>query len=58
MRLLLLALGAVGVWLLLRRRGADQRRVVVAWDDGSELVLRPGSPDCERLVEIAEEALS
>jgi hypothetical protein len=57
-RLLLLVLAGLGVWLLIRRRDADERRVVVAWEDGSEIVLRPGSPERERLVEIAQEALS
>ena len=57
MRLLLLALVAVAAWLLLRRRGEDERRVVVAWQDGSELELRAGSPERERLVSIAREVL-
>jgi hypothetical protein len=58
MRLLLLALVGLGVWLLIRRRQADDRRVVVAWDDGSDLVLRHGSPARDRLASIAQEALS
>ena len=57
MRLALLAAAAFGVWLLLRRRRADERRVVVAWADGSELELRAGTPERERLVSIAEGAL-
>jgi hypothetical protein len=57
-RLLLLVLAGLGVWLLIRRREADDRRVVVAWDDGSELVLRHGSPERDRLAAIAQEALS
>ena len=55
--LLVLAL-AVGAWLVLRRRERDERRVVVAWDDGSELELRRGSPEREALVAIAREAVS
>jgi hypothetical protein len=57
MRLLLLVAVAVGAWLLLRRRTADERRVVVAWEDGAELELRTGSDDRERMVAIAREAL-
>jgi hypothetical protein len=57
MKLLLLAIGAVGVWLVLRRRGLDGRRVVVTWEDGSELEFGTGSPERERLVEIAGEVL-
>ena len=53
MRLVLLAAAAVGAYLLLRRRRTDPRRVVVGWSDGSELELRPGTPERERLVEIA-----
>jgi hypothetical protein len=56
-RLLLLALVAAAAWLLLRRRGEDERRVVVAWQDGSELELRAGSPERERLVSIARGVL-
>ena len=55
MRLLLLAAAAAVVAWVLRRRGRDDaRRVLVAWQDGSELALRPGSPDGERLVAIAQ----
>ena len=56
MRLVLLAAAAVGAWLLLRRRRADGRRVVVGWGDGSELELRDGTPK-ERLLAIAEGVL-
>ena len=55
--LVALALAAVGVWLVVRRRSADGRRVVVAWQDGSELELRPGSAEHERLTALAAEAL-
>jgi hypothetical protein len=57
MKLLLLPMAALGMWLLLRRRAPDGRRVVVAWEDGSELDLGTGSPERERLVEIAGEVL-
>ncbi len=51
-----LALG--GAWLVLRNRRADGRRVLVGWQDGSELELRSGSPERERLVAVAREALA
>ena len=58
MRILLgLVLAALGAWLVLRRRGADEGRVVVAWADGSELELGPGSDERERLVSLARGAL-
>ena len=57
MRLLLVLLAGVGVWLVLRRRAADERKVVVAWDDGSELELVAGMPERERLIDIAREVL-
>ena len=60
MRLLLLGAAAVAAWLVLRRRGGDARRVVVAWDDGSEVDLAAGTsmPARDRLLEIAEGVLS
>ena len=57
MRLALLALAGAVVWLLLRRRSEDERRVLVAWQDGSELELRAGSAERERLVSIAAEVV-
>jgi hypothetical protein len=57
MRLVLLALAAVGAWLVLRRRRADEHRVVVAWEDGSEVELRAGTPEREQLTSIAGEVL-
>ena len=55
MRLLLLGAAAVAAWLVLRRRGGDARRVVVAWDDGSEVDHAAGTsmPERDRLLEIA-----
>jgi hypothetical protein len=54
--LLGLVLAVVGAWLLLRRR-SEAEHVVVAWGDGSELELEPRSPERERLVAVAREAL-
>jgi hypothetical protein len=57
-RLVLALALALGAWLVLRRRGRDDRRVVVAWEDGSELELRRGSAERESLVSIARGAVS
>lgn len=58
MRLVLLPAAAAGAWLFLRRRRtADERHVVVGWVDGSELDLRDGTAERERLLAIAEGAL-
>jgi hypothetical protein len=55
---IVLILGALaGAWIVYRRRRADERRVVVAWEDGSEISLDGTSPEGERLVGIAETAL-
>jgi hypothetical protein len=56
-KLALLAVAGLVAWLVLRRRGDDELRVVVAWDDGSELDLRQGTPEREQLVAIAAGAL-
>ena len=58
MRLVLLAGLALGAWLFLRARRAEPApRVLVGWDDGSELELRVETPARERLQEIAEGVL-
>ncbi len=56
----LLALAAAGTiaWrFLARRRQPAAPRVVVGYDDGSTVVLEPGSPERELLVDAANEAL-
>jgi hypothetical protein len=55
--LLAVGLAAVGAWLVLRRRSEDERHVVVAWEDGSELELGLGSPVRDELISLAEGAL-
>ena len=58
MRILLgLVLAALGAWLVLRRRTPDGLRVVVGWEDGSELELGAGSEARERLAAVARGAL-
>lgn len=57
MKLVLVAAAAVA-WLLWRRRRADGSHVVVAWQDGSELELRDGSPEHDRLVSVAGRAFA
>lgn len=57
MKLALLAVAGLVAWLALRRRGRDELRVVVAWEDGSELDLRDGTSERERLVGIAADVL-
>ncbi len=57
-RLLALAAVAALSWkLLTRRRLAPAPRVVVGYTDGSTVVLEPGSPERELLVDAALEAL-
>jgi hypothetical protein len=55
--LLAAGLAALGAWLVLRRRSEDERHVVVAWADGSELELGAGSPVRDQLVSLAEGTL-
>ncbi len=56
MKLVLLG-AAIALWLVLRRRRGDDTRVVVAWEDGSELELRDGTPERERLLALATDVL-
>lgn len=52
----LLSLAAIGAsvwWLLGRRRKADPSRATIGYADGSSVTLEVGSPDLERLVQIA-----
>ena len=59
MRLALLALAGAVALLLLRRRGrADEPRVVIGWGDGTEIRLREGRAEHERIVAAAGRALA
>ena len=57
MRLALLAVAGLVAWLVLRRRRPDERRVVVGWEDGSEIELLDGTPEREQLVTLAADVL-
>jgi hypothetical protein len=52
-RLALLVGLAVWAWRFLVRGRGPHERASVAYVDGSDLVLEPGSPDFERLASIA-----
>jgi hypothetical protein len=59
MRRVVVVLAAIsGAWFLYRRRRGGDDRVVLAWEDGSEVALEYGSPGHARLVEIAGRALA
>ncbi len=55
MRVALVAVAGVVAWILWRRRRVGAQ-VVIAWDDGSELVL-PSGPEREWIVATAGRAL-
>ncbi len=58
MRLGLLALAALALLVLLRRRRAESPRVVVAWQDGAEVALAEATPEHGRIVGTAERTLT
>jgi hypothetical protein len=58
MRLVLLALVAIGALVLWRRRRPGGPHVVVAWRDGAELELGAGSPEHARSTSVAERVLA
>jgi hypothetical protein len=53
-RLVVLLVLAVGAWALLSRRRAPGPVATIGYDDGSTLVLEPGSPGLDRLVRAAD----
>jgi hypothetical protein len=53
-RLAVLLVLAAGAWILLSRRRAPGPVATIGYDDGSTLVLEPGSPELERLVRAAD----
>ena len=58
MRLALVALAAMAVLVLVRRRRTEPAAVVVAWPDGDEVTPAEGTPEHRRIVEAAERALA
>jgi hypothetical protein len=57
-RLLLLAAALAGVAAILRRRRRPGERVTIGYEDGSSLTLEAGTPDGDRLLELARPALA
>lgn len=49
----LAAVGALVWWLLGRRGKAEPFRATIGYADGSSVTLEAGSPELERLVQIA-----
>jgi hypothetical protein len=56
-RLFSLALvGGLAWWLFGRRRQAAQRSATIGYADGSSVTLEAGSPELDRLLQIAAQA--
>ena len=55
----LLALAVIGgfVYWFLNRSGSDEQSATIGYADGSAVSLEEGTPELERLVQIASEAL-
>ena len=56
-RLLLLGLALLAARRFLVRRSVPDEQVTVGWEDGSSVTLEPGTPERDRLVELARGAL-
>jgi hypothetical protein len=56
-RLLLLGLALLAARRFLARRSVPDEQVTVGWEDGSSVTLEPGTPERDRLVELARGAL-
>lgn len=54
----LAALGAAVWWLLGRRTKPTADRITIGYADGSSVTLEAGSPEFDRLVAIAAEAVA
>lgn len=57
LRLVVLVALAVWAWRSLASRRVSSERASVAFEDGSALVLEPGSPGFERLAGVARAVL-
>jgi hypothetical protein len=56
-RLLALTLaGGLAWWFFIRRRETGRRTATIGYADGSSVTLETGSPELERLLQIAAEA--
>jgi hypothetical protein len=49
----LAAVAAAAWWLIGRRRGGEEKGATVGYADGSSVTLEPGSPELDRLLQIA-----
>jgi hypothetical protein len=56
-RLAVVVLAAVAAAVLWRRRRTAEPQVVIAWPDGTEIRLREGRAEHERIVAVAGRAL-
>jgi hypothetical protein len=56
-RLAVLLVLAAAAWVLLSTRRAPGPVATIGYDDGSTLILEPGSPELERLVRAADGVL-
>ena len=52
----LAVLVALAWWLVRRRRGAPESGATIGYADGSSVSLEPGSPELDRLLQVAAEA--
>jgi hypothetical protein len=58
-RLLVLAvIGAVAWWFLGRREDESSETATIGYADGSSVTLDAGSPELDRLVQVAGEAVT
>ena len=55
-RLAVLAIIAGAAWWFLLRRSEDQGGATIGYADGSSVTLEVGSPELDRLLQIAAEA--
>lgn len=50
--------GGLAWWFFGRRREAAQRSATIGYADGSSVTLEAGSPELDRLLQIAAEAIT
>jgi hypothetical protein len=54
--LVLVAIAGAAWWVLSRRGTTSPERVTLGYADGSSVTLEPGSPERDRLLQVAAEA--